>query len=181
MSNRDGSLSELTNILFTGNSAGSGGGALLNRESDLKMINVTIAGNHAGNEGGGIYNKLAAPTLTNVILWGNSIDTGYSQIYNEGDPMPVIDHSNVQGSGGSDDWIQNYGTDGGNNIDVDPAFVAPYSDLHLQEKSPAIDAGDDTVCPPVDLDGNRRPFSSTCDMGAYESIESLIYLPLVIR
>jgi hypothetical protein len=40
--------------------------------------------------------------------------------------------------------------------------------LALLSGSPAIDAGDDGVCPTTDQRGATRPFGSHCDIGAYE-------------
>lgn len=63
------------------------------------------------------------------------------------------------------------------NIQVDPQFVNPGQDYHLQSSSPVIDAGtnDAPNLPDKDLDGNGRigpGKASTCagtvDMGAYE-------------
>ena len=52
----------------------------------------------------------------------------------------------------------------------DPLFEdAANQDFHLQDCSPAINAGTSNNAPSDDLDGNPRPFSSTTeDMGAYE-------------
>jgi hypothetical protein len=55
--------------------------------------------------------------------------------------------------------------------------------------SPAIDAGDDAVCPAVDYLGLARPVDGdgdgdpVCDIGAYEvrPLTSRIYLPLALR
>jgi hypothetical protein len=38
----------------------------------------------------------------------------------------------------------------------------------LLEGSPAIDAGDDSVCPAVDQRGIARPQGAACDVGSYE-------------
>src|SRR5262249_23845586 len=47
-------------------------------------------------------------------------------------------------------------------------FVAPGSDFHLLATSPAVDAGDASVAPAVDLEGNPRPVGAGPDLGAYE-------------
>jgi len=38
----------------------------------------------------------------------------------------------------------------------------------LMPGSPAIDAGDDSICPPTDQTGFPRPYGAHCDIGAYE-------------
>ncbi len=47
-------------------------------------------------------------------------------------------------------------------------FVAPGSDFHLLETSPARDTGTATTAPSVDIEGNPRPVGPGYDMGAYE-------------
>ena len=59
----------------------------------------------------------------------------------------------------------------------------------LTSDSPAIDAGDDTVCPATDYRGFARPVdgdgdgNAVCDVGAYEwwKPTAWVYLPLVLR
>ena len=41
---------------------------------------------------------------------------------------------------------------------------------HLMPSSPAIDAGDDSTCPPTDQRGVPRPIGAHCDIGAFEFI-----------
>jgi hypothetical protein len=59
---------------------------------------------------------------------------------------------------------------GEGDIAIDPLFVAgwPNVDLHLQENSPAIDAGTSIGAPSTDLEGKSRPSGEGYDIGAYE-------------
>lgn len=62
-------------------------------------------------------------------------------------------------------------------------------DAHLLSHSPAIDAGDNTICPAIDYDGTARPLDgngdgvAVCDIGAYEwwAPAAWVYLPLIVR
>jgi hypothetical protein len=155
---------------------------------------VTFSGNQAGR-GGGMFNSDSSPTLANTILWNNQAGVVGNQITNSFS-TPFISYSDIQDSGGSGTfWDSGLGTDGGNNIDDDPLFVTPVDpataptaagDLHLQAGSPAVDAGDNGVCPATDLDGNLRPIDgdldgiAVCDMGAFELLIRL-FLPLIQR
>ncbi|MCA9523680.1 MAG: right-handed parallel beta-helix repeat-containing protein, partial [Myxococcales bacterium] len=62
------------------------------------------------------------------------------------------------------------------NLRIDDAmllFVNPTSyDLHLLPNSPAIDKGDPTLAPAIDIDGTPRPVGSAIDLGAYEWTEN---------
>ena len=61
----------LTNVTFKDNSATDIGGGLYNLYvSSLSITNVTFSGNEAG-QGGGIYNEYAFPIITNSILYSN--------------------------------------------------------------------------------------------------------------
>ena len=57
----------------------------------------------------------------------------------------------------------------------------------LPLSSPAIDAGDPAYCPATDQRGVSRPFDGNgdglaiCDIGAYECIPLVVYLPVVIK
>jgi len=200
MSNDSYSSPTLTDVTFSGNTATNSGGGMFNGDSSTTLTNVTFSGNTASDRGGGMFNAGGSPTLTNVILWGDSAPNG-SEIYND-NSTPTIAYSDVQGCGGSGSgWNSACGTDGGGNLDADPVFVdAANGNLHLQDTSPAIDAGDNTAVPggiTTDLDGNPRfvdiptaPDTGNgtppiVDMGAYEAqVEEpwyWIYLPLVLR
>lgn len=62
---------------------------------------------------------------------------------------------------------------GAGNKYGDPLFMAPAfgttGNYHLQQGSPAIDAGTTTAAPAQDLDGRNRPLNTFYDMGCYES------------
>jgi hypothetical protein len=175
----------LLNVLFSGNKSQFGGG-MYNDSSNPGLTNLTFSGNLAlFGSGGGMYNSSSNPTLTNTILWNNQAGTSGHQIFNVSS-TPVISYSDIQGSGGSSSWDTALGTDGGNNIDDDPLFVTPVDpatapttagDLHLQFGSPALDSGDNGVCPSVDLDGNARPQGAACEMGPYEFIGTFSDVP----
>jgi len=201
----------VTNAIFSGNytyisgeypppELGGAGAGMFNDYSKPTLTNVTFSGNSNGtiddNSGGGIRNYQSSPTLTNCILWGNA-------------PNQIANYSSSVSASFSD--IQG-GYSGTGNIDADPLFVrAPdpgdgdwltpgdndYGDLHLQQDSPAIDAGDNAAVPggvTIDLAGDPRFFdmpgvadtgSGTppiVDMGAYEArLPARVHMPLVMR
>jgi predicted outer membrane repeat protein len=167
----------LINVTFSGNSASQGGGMacdLLN-EGSPTLVNVTFSGNSVTYQGGGIWchgerGMGTGVTVHNSILWGNTAPDG-PQIYNLGSTS-IISHSLVQGSGSSGpDWDSSLVVDGGGNLNEDPLFVDPPSNLRLQSTSPAIDAGNNAAVPArvtTDLDGKPRFVCETVDMGAYE-------------
>jgi len=84
--------------------------------------------------------------------------------------------------GDNDYTAANIDTLGSGNLYGDPLFVAPAwgedGDYHLQEGSPAIDAGSADGAPSDDLEG--RPRDSAPDIGAYERwvAVSRLYLPM---
>ena len=175
MSNSDSSPT-LVNVTFSENTADFGGG-MYNSSASPSLFNVTISGNSADSGGGGMANffSSSSPTLANVIIWGNSGGSFYN--FNS---ILTISYSLIQGSGGSENWDdKNFGTDGGNNLDVNPVFTDPDNgDYSLKVSSPAVNAGDpgtelnlfptDASDIPIDLAGSPRVMNGNIDMGAYE-------------
>ncbi len=177
----------LVNCVISGNYATYSGGGLYNQAgfngyTEPVIANTTISGNMAGDEAGGVINRSndgnCNPVFLNSIIWGNSQAGG--QIMNE-NAIPSYAYSDVEGSGGSDDWKTSFGTNNGNNIDTLPHFVnmpdtadAPTlsGNLSLLAGSPCFDAGDpgtpDTLLTDYDIAGNIRIFHDIIDMGAYE-------------
>src|SRR6266446_1759859 len=189
----DGTLT-VTNSTFSDNSAGSaffGGGAIRNEVNGTATVtNSTFSGNSArSGEGGAIFNSSLLPgplTVTNSILanstaggncassfgtiadGGNNIDGGHN-----------IDDSTTCGFTGAG-CATTTGTSFCNtNPLLDPAGLAsnggPTQTIALEAGSPAINAGNETVCaaPPVnnrDQRGFVRPGmgATKCSIGAYE-------------
>ncbi len=93
-----------------------------------------------------------------------ALDSDYNIIYNA---------KNVV-CGQAGDYVRS----GGHDLCQDPQLVGPLTGLSygmiLTPGSPAIDTGDDSVCPPDDLSGNPRPADNdgdgraVCNRGAYE-------------
>jgi predicted outer membrane repeat protein len=89
----------LTNLTFSGNSAGTVGGGMLNTSSSPTLTNVTFRGNAATiYGGGGMFNWYSSPTLTNVTFINNSSANYGGGMYN-GYSSPML--TNVTFSGNS--------------------------------------------------------------------------------
>jgi hypothetical protein len=136
-----GANSIITQCLFFDNIAVSFGGAMFNAGgSDPLIDNSTIARNSAF-QGGGMYLDGSGTMVTNTIFWGNSDTSGTTasaQIEIEAG-TPVVNRSIVQGG-----WTGA----GSNNSSADPIFVDFVGgNFRIDEFSPAIDAGDNTVVP----------------------------------
>jgi len=176
----------LSNVTFSANSASQNGGAMYSEgtggTSGPTLTNVTFNDNSASQTGGAIYNNASSPTLTNVVLWGDQAVGSGDEIYNGVAAGAFINHSVVQGSGGSGgSWDTTLGTDGGNNLDADPKLALLTDNggftktMSLIWGSSAINAGDNAACaaaPVSNLDqrGVTRPVMDACDIGALERI-----------
>lgn len=103
-------------------------------------------------------------SITNTIVWQNTgpeISTVPTS-----PPTVFVNYCDVQG-----------GFTGTANINTDPNFVdVTNADLHLLPSSPCIDAGDNTApaIPATDIDGDPRVFHGTADIGADETILTLL-------
>jgi subtilisin family serine protease len=175
----------ISNCLFYGNSNSSSskyeaGGGICNYACSLDISNCTFAYNN-GIYGGGLYNYSymaqipALPKITNCVFWGNTASVAGNQIYNfvemSGRVEPNISYSDIEGSGGSNNWDPNLGNDLGGNIDSDPCFVdADNNDFHIKADSPCVNAGDPngSYDDQNDIDGESRVIGRNVDIGADE-------------
>ncbi|RKY15257.1 MAG: hypothetical protein DRP82_02125, partial [Planctomycetota bacterium] len=168
----------ITNCIFINNSAGNWGGAILCVGSSPTLTNCTFSGNSAAYGGAIAGYQGGVITLNNSILWGNSASADGSEIYVYQFPSCTVtlNHccADKTGYGGRTGNID----DNNNCIFTNPLFVDPANgDYHLQNPSPCIDAGDNSLVPSGvgnDLDGNQRiadgnnDGTPVVDIGAYE-------------
>jgi hypothetical protein len=118
----------------------------------------------------------SAVALERDVDNGGTVDiaTGYSNY----DPATIDDNVGVNGGAGA--ITQSHQTN------LDPMFVTPGTDFHLQSSSPLIDAGDPTAPPPseTDIDGDPRAVMAiaSCaprqDIGADEFVPASAVVPL---
>lgn len=186
---------------IVGNEAAGYGAALSHESSDaMTLQNVTVSGNDAGSAGAVYFDGDA--DLTNVTLTGN----GPAGIYRQSGSVSLV-NTIIAGSQGPN--CNQALTSMGHNLEDDDTcglnpgmddltFVDPLlgplaenggaTPTHaLATGSPAIDAGDEGVCPPVDQRGVLRPIDGdgddtpVCDIGAYEyDLVPAVYLPIVL-
>jgi hypothetical protein len=176
----------VTNSTITGNRAenpgiNQGGGLTASLDptngvasSTLTLLNTTIAGNTLPTLGQGaglaIDNPGAGVTSVsakNTIVAGNAVAGTEADCSLLG--LPTSDHNLAGDATCSFD-------DAGSKEGVDPKLGGladnggPTDTLALQEGSPAINAGTDDGCPPIDQRGTTRPQETACDIGAFEFV-----------
>jgi len=147
--------------------------------SNIMIINNTFYDNGWDEWGGGIYAE--NPDAEAVLIRNNIVSQNLSfQILLEGGPLSeyTVDHNLVHGFRGEGGELY-----GDAYIEGDPLFVDPGAgDFHLQSGSPAIGQGSCDTAPHDDYDGDPRcKASDACDIGADETVESSVYIPLVLR
>jgi len=162
----------IVNNILTMNAAVRDGGGIFCDARETSITNNTITRNRAGHEGGGIFCDQYHPIVRNTIVWENTAPGGPEIQHNPG-ADPIVSYCDVKGG-----WT------GTGNIDADPLFVDPdKGDVHLTFNSPCRNKGDNSVVPPAllrDIEGDRRIFDSTVDMGADEFHTHLYALGSVV-
>jgi len=173
-----GDYSTFYNCVFSQNSASGGGyvAAVSNHDnsSGTEYINCTFSQNTAINQSGGaalglFYNDSGShPKIKNAIVWGNTLPEISNYPLN---PLASMTTTNsILESTNSLNWNPLFGNDGGNNISVDPQFLAPNSNyVRVNSTSPAVDAGINSYnTTATDLAGQPRIHNNTIDLGAFE-------------
>ncbi|MBN2477479.1 MAG: hypothetical protein JXB62_22930, partial [Pirellulales bacterium] len=166
----------LAGTTISGNAAGGEGGGIYNRASTLVIGSSTITGNAAAGTsgGGGIYNEEQYEYYNNTHRWGGKLTLTNTIVALNSAPLD------------QDMWGGTIPGSGFNLIGVAPRFVRnpsagadgtwgtaddDYGDLHLTDRSPAIEMGNNAFVPPhlvTDFAGNARIHGASVDIGAYE-------------
>lgn len=154
--------STISNSTFTGNIATGSGGAI-RVEGTGTLINSTIANNSANDmDGGGIYQDGTFTSINSIL--SNNTGGNCDQYATPTDGGHNIDSGSTCGfsTSNTDPLLNTLANNGG-----------PTQTMSLQALSPAIDAGDDTVCTTspvssIDQRGITRPQGTHCDIGAVE-------------
>ena len=163
-----GSITLTNNTISYNSTVGSGGGIKIIADRDdttLQMHSNIIYSNSASEEANNLYidndgnnNVIFAP----VTLLNNDFDQSTESFFFK-DPTfyTRIDPSNLNG--------------------VNPLFVdSNNSNFHLQNGSPCINSGNSAApfMPLLDLDGQPRIMGGDVDMGAYETIDTVLPVAL---
>lgn len=173
LTNNSGNLT-MYNSTISGNDITDGDGGGLGITSGTIMLkNNTIVSNSA-DQGGGIY----ASALANFTIQNNIIANNTAVMLNGPDLFADVD---TTGFNIVEDTDSAFNLDGSDITGVDPALGSLYLNAPGSTKthellvgSPAIDAGDDTICGDastvnnLDQRGATRPSGVQCDIGAFE-------------
>lgn len=177
---------DLSNVEFYENEGENAAVFYATGSGTVSMTNAMLAGNRSTLRYGIFVVNISSVSLTNATLGGNgSKADGWAFYLSNGANLKIVNTSFYgNDSVGGDDAVYYAGTDselsasyshvfendpsldleGSDNLEGDPLFVDTEGDdpaawnLHLQEGSPLVDAGDPTI---------EDPDGSTSDIGAY--------------
>jgi len=142
------------NLILNNSCYIEGGGVCCESSSVALIVNNTFVLNKAAGGSGIACIKSSSPVMMNNVI---AFSQGPS-LWCDKTSKAQVTHNDFWKNPG-----QNYGncTPGDDNFFVDPLFVSMMeSDYHLQEASPAIDAGDTTLV-------NKDPDGTKPDLGAF--------------
>lgn len=169
--------------------AGEGGGICIrNNKVPLSLSNQVIARNSSHDEGSGIYVSIG----TSIYLLNNTLVDNGGTSAREG--MALLDGSEITATNNiivghgvaisvsldstatlsfNDYWDNKLNVKGGStavtDLMLDPRFIDRQAgDYHLDSASPLIDAGDNSVNLPHDVENDLRPIGAGGDIGADE-------------
>jgi len=170
----------------------------------VSIVNSTFYGQGDGLVGGGVREGFHCDG-TERLTGRNNVFRGDADYFAPGDITFLFYQEGCPGLTFEGDYsiaysVKNTGAPyvnppypSAHNLFQDPELAGPFSGdiygLTLRSASPAIDAGDDAVCPFTDYRGVARPLDgdedgdAACDMGAYEFWvpAAWSYLPHVSR
>lgn len=152
-----GSSSIITNAFIHNNTSGTniGGAGIRNHSGDFRLVHVTLAYNQ---NGAGFVGPVYAVYQT--IAWANQYG-GFTE-------LPTFKSCNIDQSGYA-------------GVNTNPLLYWPgYGhNYFLYPSSPAIDACISGLS--TSINNISRPVGEGYDMGAYEILQDILYLPLIMR
>lgn len=154
----------VVNSTFSVNHAALFGGGAYNH-FDLSLINCTLYGNTSNSMMGGIYNASGYLKYANTIIYNSEGTDCFSSAGAAVDPNThnlVGANAPAPNNCGLPDLSANPGLSPLGN------YGGPTQTYALLPASPAIDAGDLSLCPKFDQRGVKRPQDWGCDIGAFE-------------
>jgi CSLREA domain-containing protein len=188
----------INNSMFSGNTA-SYGGAVYNVISTLTITNSTFVENSATVAGGGVFNSYSETSIMNSTFSSNAAEFG-GDIWQVSDSAILRLYNNILANStrGGNCVFRDLGTvNGSNNLIEDASNACGFAngtngniiglDPHLgvltgspayfplNTDSPALDAGDDTICAAAPVsntsqNGTSRTQGAHCDIGAFEKL-----------
>jgi hypothetical protein len=164
----------------TSGSGSAYGGAIYSSTNALSLLNTTLALNSVIAEpGAGIWEPLPVALGSSLYVSSNT-NTFLTNTILSCAPAETNVYGGVVDGGHNicSDASAKFSTASSHNS-LDPLLgpVGSYGSstllCGLLPNSPAIDAGDDSVCPPTDQRGVSRPKGLACDIGAFELTPTL--------
>jgi len=188
--NSAGANMALTNCTVTLNNSFNNGGGINNTGNGTLALNSSTIGkfNYASGGGGGIWNDDSSTiSLKNSIVAGNVAGSAGPDCHDTA-ALASLDYNIIGDDGGC-----SFAPQANDQVNVDPLLGelqdngGPTETRALLAGSPAIDAipvGNctDRLGTPIAVDQRTvpRPQGVACDIGAYEVIKNVLYLPLVL-
>ncbi len=167
----------LTNSTLSGNTALSAA-AIAHEAGSLALLNSTIAQNTTQGSGGAAALLIWAPATAKNTIVG----------VNQGNNCQLLETLTSQGNNLSSDATCAAAFSAAGDRNNTAPLLGPLRNnggptpTHaLLWGSPAIDGGSNVGCPATDQRGVARPQRGTCDIGAVEFYDRLLFAPLLLR
>ena len=186
LSNNNNNAVSVSNCLVANNTSSNSGAGVYgsgnNTVRSSSIVNNKITGTSSSYQGAGAYSNSGTLTIANSIVWGNQKNGETSGIAG----------THVANYVASDDACTgeyNVALMSSAEAMFSPKFVHPSAeagaadttsnvDWHLQQGSPCVNRGDNSLAATFDLAGAARIQQDTIDLGCYESPYNSVVLPV---
>jgi len=162
----------VNNSTFVGNTADFFGGGIYGSYGSVSLNNDTFSQNSA-NSGADVHTVSSVALYIHNTIMGNSVSGG--DCYNSGGTVMTAGNNLIEDASSACGLLNGYD---GNIIGMDPYLNSLGSNggstqtASLQPGSSAIDAGYSSTCMANDQRGTARNQGTSCDIGAYEYVDT---------